>query len=306
MYTQERLEELRRDRRAREKRRARRRMMRTLAFVLGTLGLTLTLHFVCQAEALVTGEPQPTFSRPDTTAPEILGVKERTTVYLGQSVAYLDGVTVQDDQDENPTLEVDSSGVNLTTPGTYGALYTASDASGNVRRVYSLVTVAQWPLEDITDEMIDEAADALLKEIVDGGLTMKEQVYQVYRWAWDNIRYQGHSDREDWRRTAYITIVTKTGDCYGYFAAGKLLLEKLGLKTIDVQKTKHSPEDSEHFWSLVSLDGGSTYYHFDCTPRWGQKQAFCLVTDAFLDAYSQAHKGSHDRDKTLYPATPEV
>ena len=68
---------------------------------------------------------------------------------------------------------------------------------------------------------------------------------------------------------------------------------------------KNYEGDSNHYWSLVSLDDGETWYHFDSTPRMGTGDDFCLVTDAFLDAYSAAHKNCHNRDKTLYPATPE-
>ncbi len=41
-------------------------------------------------------------------------------------------------------------------------------------------------------------------------------------------------------------------------------------------------------------------------PRKGEGDDFCLVTDAFLDAYSASHNNCHNRDKTLYPATPEA
>ena len=74
---------------------------------------------------------------------------------------------------------------------------------------------------------------------------------------------------------------------------------------IDVQKVRNFDDDSDHFWSLVSIDGGEHYYHFDATPRSGSGDSFCLVTDAFLNAYSGDHKGSHNRDESLYPATPE-
>lgn len=77
------------------------------------------------------------------------------------------------------------------------------------------------------------------------------------------------------------------------------------IPNIDVQKVRNSDDDSDHFWSLVSIDGGEHYYHFDATPRSGSGDSFCLVTDAYLNAYSEKHKGSHNRDESLYPATPE-
>jgi len=100
-------------------------------------------------------------------------------------------------------------------------------------------------------------------------------------------------------------LTTGTGDCYGFFAVSKLLFERLDIPNMDVVKVKNSEDDSEHFWSLVSVDGGESYYHFDATPRLGQTGPFCLITDRELDAYSETHDGSHNRDTSLYPATPE-
>ena len=54
------------------------------------------------------------------------------------------------------------------------------------------------------------------------------------------------------------------------------------------------------------MDGGKTYYHLDTTPRVGDGDDFCLVTDKFLDDYSAKNKNCHNRDKSLYPATPEA
>ena len=94
------------------------------------------------------------------------------------------------------------------------------------------------------------------------------------------------------------------GDCYGFWAVTKLLFERLEIPNIDVRKVKNSADDTDHFWSLVSLDDGDTWYHFDSTPRAGEGDDFCLATDAFIDAYSDSHEGSHNRDKSLYPETP--
>ena len=158
--------------------------------------------------------------------------------------------------------------------------------------------------EPETDE-IDAAADAVLDTILWDGASTKEQVYAIYSWARTRLSYGGRSEHTDWRQTAYTVLQEGRCDCYGYFAVTKLFFERLGIPNIDVQKVKNSEDDSDHFWSLVSVDGGETYYHFDATPRIGEGDDFCLVTDAFLDDYSASHKGSHNRDKSLYPATPE-
>lgn len=240
----------------------------------------------------------------DTEPPVIYGVAD-IVIYVGDTVSYRSGVSVSDNTDNTPELTVDSSGVDLSTEGTYSVLYTASDASGNAATAAASVTVLPKGEGYVDLETIYAAADEVLNSIFWPNISTKEQVGAIYSWAHSNLSYGGHSDRTDWRQTAYNMLVNKRGDCYGYFAVTKLFFERLGIPNIDVQKVKNFETDSNHYWSLVSIDGGESYYHFDATPRIGQTIDFCLITDAILDEYSDANKGSHNRDKSLYPATPE-
>lgn len=257
------------------------------------------------------GEPTVvgTLSRPETkpldsTPPRIIGVQD-IVVYAGDAVAYRQGITVTDDTDLYPELDVDSSRVDQTTPGTYTVIYTASDAAGNTATKKATVTVLNKEQGYETLETIYRAADTLLESILSVDMTAREQVKAVYTWARSNIGYGGHSDRADWRQTAYTTMQELRGDCYGYFSVTKLLFERLNIPNIDVQKVRNYDSDSDHFWSMVSVDGGRNWYHFDATPRVGDGDNFCLVTDEFLDAYSKDHKNCHNRDRSLYPPTPE-
>lgn len=252
--------------------------------------------------SIISREPAET-EIPDRAAPVLSGIHD-FTIYQGDTIAYMQDVSAEDDRDETPTITVDSSGVDLSRPGSYRAIYTATDASGNASREEALVTVLE-KLEGYADlDTIFQAADAKLAEIIRENATQEQQIHDVYAWARTHLYYGGHSDRADWRQTAYGMLTEGRGDCYGYWAVTKLLFERLGIQNQDVRKVKNTPDDSDHFWSLVSLDGGSTWYHFDATPRYGDGDDFCLVTDAFLDAYSDSHKGSHNRDKSLYPETP--
>jgi len=240
---------------------------------------------------------------PDREPPVLSGIRD-VTVYQGDTIAYRSGVSAADDLDEVPQITVDSSGVDLSRPGVYEVIYTASDAAGNTARERASVTVLE-KLEGYADlDTIYAAADEKLAQIIRENATREQMVQDIYIWARGNIIYGGHSDRADWRQTAYGMLNGDRGDCYGFFAVTKLLFERLEIPNIDVVKVKNFPEDSDHFWSLLSLDGGNTWYHFDATPRYGEGDDFCLVTDAFLDAYSDAHKGSHNRDRALYPETP--
>lgn len=241
----------------------------------------------------------------DVLAPVIDGVKD-ITIYVGETVSYRTGITVFDDTDLAVELTVDSSSVDLSKPGTYPVVYSATDSAGNTAQITATVTVLPMKTDYVKLETIYAAVDEVLDSIFWEGMTVREQVGAIYSWAHSNIRYAGHSDREDWRQTGYSVLQSRKGDCFGYFAVTKLMFERLGIPNIDVEKVKNSEKDSNHYWSLVSIDGGESYYHFDATPRVGQTVDFCLITDAMLDAYSEENKDSHNRDRSLYPATPEV
>lgn len=240
----------------------------------------------------------------DTEAPVISGVKD-ILIYAGDAVAYRSGIEVTDDMDEAPKLSVDSSQVDLSAVGTYKVVYTATDASGNTATEEATITVNEKKEGYAEVETIYQMADELLTSIVKEGMTKREQVEAVYRWMRSRMGYSGHSEKSDWLQGAYYAMEKRTGDCFNYFALSKLFFERLGIDNIDVVKVKNHDRDSNHYWSLVSLDGGETWYHFDTTPRVGGGDNFCLVTDAFLDAYSAKHYNCFNRDKSLYPATPE-
>lgn len=240
----------------------------------------------------------------DTQAPVITGVSD-ILVYQGDAVAYRSGIEVTDDMDEAPKLTVDSSGVDLSQIGTYTVVYTATDASGNTATAEATITVKEKKEGYADLETIYAMADELLPGIVNDSMTKREQVEAIYKWVKGHMGYSGHSDKSDWLQGAYVAMKNRTGDCFNYFAICKLFFERLGIDNIDVVKVKNYEGDSNHFWSLVSLDGGETWYHFDTTPRVGEGDRFCLVTDAFMDAYSKAHNNCFNRDKSLYPATPE-
>lgn len=240
----------------------------------------------------------------DNEAPVISGVKDIFT-YTGETVAYREGITVTDNKDSTPDLELDTSGVDLTQPGTYSVIYTATDASGNKTHETATVTVLEKLPEYVDMATINEAVDAQLVTILMSNMTVSDQVEAIYSWARSHLIYSEQTSRIDYHQAGYEMLTTGSGDCYGYFSVIKLMLERQGIPNIDVVKVKNSEADTEHYWSLVSTDGGSTYYHLDATPRIGEGDNFLLVTDAFLDAYSESHNNSHNRDKTLYPATPE-
>ena len=254
-----------------------------------------------------TSAPATTPAVPDTQAPVITGAKD-LEVYVGDTVSYRSGVSVTDDLDQNPKLKIDNSGVDLTKPGTYTVTYTATDAAGNTTAATIKLTVKAKPANFVEPDVIYAKADEILAQFITDDMTAREKVEAVYVWTRRSVHLTYGSapagfvhEEADWLQTAYELLnrdVSK-GDCFYFFAVQKLLLQRLNIPTIDCEKIYDG--DSHHYWLLVSVDGGKTYYHFDNV--WSKQ--LCLVTDAELDAFSAAVE-SHpfNRDKSKYPATP--
>lgn len=243
----------------------------------------------------------------DTKAPVIEGAKD-LEVYTDSTVSYKVGVTVTDDIDAKPTLTIDNSKVNLSKPGVYEVIYTATDAAGNSASVTIKLTVKAKPDGFVEPDVIYAKADAILAQFITDDMTDREKAEAVYVWTRRSVHLTYGSapkgfvhEEADWLQTAYQLLnrdVSK-GDCFFFFAVQKLLLQRLNIPTIDCEKIYDG--DSHHYWLLVSVDGGQNYYHFDNV--WSKQ--LCLVTDAELDAFSAAiDSNPFNRDKSKYPATP--
>ena len=146
--------------------------------------------------------------------------------------------------------------------------------------------------------------DEILAEIITPGMTTKQQVEAIYGWVRSNCSYIGTSDKSNWIQAAYVMMTNRQGDCYNYYGLVKLMLERLEIPNIDVEKVPNFEGDSMHYWSLVSIDGGKSWYHVDATPR-KVPTYFCLVTDKVMDDFSAGYRNCFNRDTSLYPATPE-
>jgi len=240
----------------------------------------------------------------DQIAPEIFGVRA-LSVYSGGTISYRSNVIVTDETDENPRLTIDSSAVDLSTPGVYTVIYTATDGAGNKTVKETTVTVSE-ALDTFMDaETIYAAADAVLARIIRDDMTTKRQVQAIYKWVLNECWYSNTMDKTDWLQAAWQMLDKGTGDCFGYYAVTRLMFERLGIPNLSIQRDPSSPRRTTHFWSMVSVDGGLTYYHFDSCPHPKPSHNMCLVTDATLEWFNTHCRGYYVYDKSQYPATPE-
>ena len=241
----------------------------------------------------------------DKVAPQILGVN-KISVFLGSTVAYRSGILVTDDLDPNPKLTVDSSQVNLGAPGTYPLYYNAADSAGNTTSVETTVTVAEAPESYVDEAVIKEKADELLSKILTDGMTPEQQVNAIYDWIEGHCYYIAEFDKSDYMQAAYLMLTNNRGDCYGFYAVSRLLFDRLGLPNLTVTRTPNEVRTSNHWWNMVSLDNGESWYHFDSTPHLTYPTRTCLVTDTFLNDFNLLMPNYYYFDHEAVPSTPDV
>ena len=230
----------------------------------------------------------------DTEKPQILGVGNQYA-YLGESVAYFASVFASDNADEPEDIEltVDNSAVDIYAPGTYPVIYRATDRAGNTaeKTVYLYFVRAT-----VSDEKLQEKAEEVLARLVRDDMTMAQKAYAIFRYVKDNYVNVERSNKRDWKYEAWRGFVTKQGDCFTYCAAAKVLLEKIGARTMFITRNSNA----HHYWLLVDL--GTGWYHFDPYNSGPSRkfECFMLTTEEVLDLYPSFWKYDH----RVYPETP--
>lgn len=237
----------------------------------------------------------------DEVAPEIHGAVDRE-YYVNDTIAYKDGITVTDDQDLYPKLDVNKDAVNIKVPGIYPVIYTAIDAAKNETSVTVYFTIKEKPAGYVEPEVVYEIAEGILEQITNENMSKAEVAAAIYNWVRFNISYNGHSDKDrGWAAGAYDGFTAHQGDCYTYYATAKALFDVAGIPNVDVTKVvTPQTSSSSHYWSLINLGDG--WYHVDCTPRNNQKtESFFLFTDEELLDYSKKNRNCHNFDSDAYP-----
>ena len=162
--------------------------------------------------------------------------------------------------------------------------------------------------DDVEDEMsrptpadeYDEFADLILDVIIEDDMDDYEKCCAVYDYI-HAIPYYNYVFSEDWRENGYMMLKMRGGDCFGYYSASRLLLERLGYDVIEVTNNN----GFNHVWCLVSTDSGITWRHFDPTCwSWGSTGYLCMITDEELEEYAKIHAVakntySHDWNREL-------
>lgn len=242
----------------------------------------LTIQAVDQGENITSKSISLTIKK-DTEGPIISGVEDQE-IYVGDPLSYRRGVTVSDNKDEKVDLIIDNSKVNLSKPGDYEVIYKAKDNAGNLTEVSSNIKVKRKGPILLSDEELVNRADSILSKITHDDMTILEELSAIYDYTRFNIRYIGKSNKTSWKIGASTALVTKSGDCYNYYALSRLLLEQAGYELKPVKRIAESR--SRHYWLLVKY--GDLWYHFD--PTWnptGYSYRGFMISDSEAKAYTE-------------------
>ena len=217
-------------------------------------------------------------------------------VFAGNSVSYKKNVIVTDNEDKSPKIEIDSSKVDLGTPGKYPVVYTVTDKAGNKTVLRISITVKPKPAVDMkaVEAYNDKRAKEILAEITDDSMDTMQKAFAIYLWAKSSIIYIGDSDKSNYKAAAKEGFEKMSGDCYTYYAVSKVLLEKIGgVKIFDMVKLRESSDQPRHFWMLINI--GTGWYHFDSTPYKDGYDYFFMVTEDELKAWDDKYRpGCHN------------
>ncbi|MBP5289120.1 MAG: transglutaminase domain-containing protein [Clostridia bacterium] len=227
----------------------------------------------------------------DTAAPEIHG-GESLFAYVGKTVSFLSEVQVRDDLDPAPTIEVDSSGVNLKQEGTYPVVYIATDAAGNRAEKRVQITVFR---EQYSEEEVLATAGKILEGVLKPGMSDREKVDAIYYWIRAHVSYRDSDTIHDWLLAAHQGLVNHWGDCSVFQMTSRALLTAAGIENRLIDTL---PLYEMHCWNLVNI--GEGWYHFDTTAFFTGSN-FCYVDTATLLNRSGGFMSSHTFDRDRYP-----
>lgn len=255
----------------------------------------------------------------DGEAPAIKGLTVMQTV-AGIPIDYLRGIKAIDGGDgEVPVSVQEPLGFDIGKPGTYEITYSATDSAGNIAsETAQLVVLAENDnLSLLQSEDVMRMGDSIVNTLSISNNIEDQQLFAraIFDYVQSHMQYVSGSNTDDWQQAAVSALVLGYGDSVNYYGLSRLLLTCAGYDNMMVERQSAQEiaagddEDEKkaakwyapHFWNLVRVNGA--WYHFDTCPYYGGKDFF-LWTDSQIDYFSSLNGNCYERDKSLYPVTP--
>lgn len=178
----------------------------------------------------------------DTTPPYIDGLGT-LTVEKHSTPDYLKGVSAYDSKDGSCQVTVSTENVDLTKAGTYYAIYSSVDKSGN-KASYKRKIVVNHDAED-TAALVASIAQKIGSDPEKLRDYVRNEITYTSSWGGDDPVWYGFTQ---W-----------VGNCYVHNLCLRALLSYYGYETNLIWVT-----DKTHYWLQINL--GGTWYHIDGTP----------------------------------------
>lgn len=222
------------------------------------------------------------FVTTDTTPPVIYGLTNMTVAKHSDpsKIDFLAGVTAADAKDGACTVHLDISKVNFGKAGTYYAVYTSKDKSGNIATARRRVTV-EHDYED-TQALVQSIAANL------SGYGLLE----LRNYVRSNIGYNSNWGGND---PVWYGFKNRVGNCYVHALCLKALYDQKGIESRLIWVTNQS-----HYWLLVNI--GGTWKHIDPTPSNIHGRYYEPMNDA--QRYETLSGRDWDRNNPDWPASP--
>ena len=262
-----------------------------------TVGGNLTARAaVTDASGNVTYVDVPFTVTKDVTAPVIEGTED-IEMFIGDTVRYRENVTVTDDIDPNPTLEIDTSEVDADEPGTYVVTYRAYDFTGNVSEVTINIKLNKKPSTYVEPELVYDEARKILDKITNDDMNDMEKAIQITWWVRYNIYYVSNCDDSSWTRAAYDGFMKRNGNCYTFAMCAKALFDVAGIENMIIVRDPYIY--NPHYWNYINIDG--QWYHCDSTPRIGWSSYFFMYTTKELKNFWHNGWNGYNFPEDKYP-----
>ena len=186
----------------------------------------------------------------DEKGPRISGTEDRARV-PGERFGAKEAVSVEDDMDPVPLLEVDDSNLDLSVPGTYYVDYRAKDRSGNQTEVRRKIVVKkkEEKEEKVVYLTFDDGPSANTEKVLD--ILKKENVKATFFVTGNNPKYNYLMKRAREEGHA-IGLHTYTHDYSRVYSSEKAFFDDLQKISDLVEKT--TGERSK----LLRFPGGSS------------------------------------------------
>lgn len=130
--------------------------------------------------------------------------------------------------------------------------------------------------------------DDIIKKNIKPNMTEYQKVKAINHYISNNVKY-GYDPAIP--VNTYGTLVMNLATCGGYTEATKILLDRIGVESINV----YGNMSFYHAWNMVKVDGD--YYHLDTTWNVGNEFGYFLLSDDELAADKQ-----HKWNRSEYPA----